>query len=150
MICNMRYLKILSLVVLSLVLMTACKNKDNNRGDNDGVVGEWVLVSWNEETPEFSVYISFAADGSFAIYQQVWSLDYELFTGTFTISGDSLKGTYADGTKWASEYKFAKSDNTLTLVDSADVTGVYEKCTIPEEIIAEATTTRSEEVVPFL
>ena len=118
----------MSLVVLSLVLMTACKNKDNNRGDNDGVVGEWVLVSWNEETPEFNVYISFAADGSFAIYQQVWSLDYELFTGTFTISGDSLKGTYADGTKWASEYKFVKSDNTLTLVDSADVTGVYEKC----------------------
>ncbi len=146
----MRYLKILSLVVLSLVLMTACKNKDNNRGDNDAVVGEWVLVSWNEETPEFNVYISFAADGSFAIYQQVWSLDYELFTGTFTISGDTLKGTYADGSKWASEYKFAKSDNTLTLVDSADVTGVYEKCTIPEEIIAEATTTRSAEVVPFL
>ena len=140
----------MSLVVLSLVLMTACKNKDNNRGDNDGVVGEWVLVSWNEETPEFNVYISFAADGSFAIYQQVWSLDYELFTGTFTVSGDSLKGTYADGTKWASEYKFVKSDNTLTLVDSAEVTSVYEKCTIPEEIIAEATTTRSEEVVPFL
>ena len=140
----------MSLVVLSLVLMTACKNKDNNRGDNDGVVGEWVLVSWNEETPEFNVYISFAADGSFAIYQQVWSLDYELFTGTFTISGDTLKGTYADGSKWASEYKFAKSDNTLTLVDSTDVTSVYEKCTIPEEIITEATTTRSEEVVPFL
>mgnify|MGYP003300934946 FL=1 len=146
----MRYLKILSLVVLSLVLMTACKNKDNNKGDRDAVEGEWALVSWNEETPEFSVYISFAADGSFAIYQQVWSLDYELFTGTFTVSGDTLKGTYADGTKWASEYKFVKSDNTLTLVDSADVTGVYEKCTIPEEIIAEATTTRSEEVVPFL
>ena len=140
----------MSLVVLSLVLMTACKNKDNNRGDNDAVVGEWVLVSWNEETPEFNVYISFAADGSFAIYQQVWSLDYELFAGTYTTSGDTLKGTYADGSKWASEYKFAKSDNTLTLVDSADVTSVYEKCTIPEEIIAEATTTRSEEVVPFL
>ena len=146
----MRYLKILSLVVLSLVLMTACKNKDNNRGDNDAVVGEWVLVSWNEETPEFNVYISFAADGSFAIYQQVWSLDYELFAGTYTTSGDTLKGTYADGSKWASEYKFAKSNNTLTLVDSTDVTGVYEKCTIPEEIIAEATTTRSKEVVPFL
>mgnify|MGYP003500962292 FL=1 len=146
----MRYLKILSLVVLSLVLMTACKNKNNNRGDKDAILGEWALVSWNEETPEFSVYISFAADGSFAIYQQVWSLDYELFTGTFTISGDSLKGTYADGTKWASEYKFVKSDNTLTLIDSVDVTSVYEKCTIPEEIIAEATTTRSQEVVPFL
>ena len=77
-------------------------------------------------------------------------MDYELYTGTFTISGDTLNGTYADGTKWASEYKFAKSDKTLTLVDSTDVTGVYEKCTIPEEIIAEATTTRSAEVVPFL
>ena len=146
----MKYLKILSLVALSLVLMTACKNKDNNKGDKDAVVGEWSLMSWNEEAPEFHVYISFAADGSFAIYQQVWSLDYELFTGTYTIKGDTLKGTYADGSKWASGYKFAKTDNTLTLVDSVDVTSVYEKCAIPEEIITEVNTTRSEEVIPFL
>lgn len=147
----MRFLKILSLVALSLVLMTACKNK-NNKGDKDAVVGEWHLISWNEETPEFDVYISFAEDGSFAIYQQVWSLDYELFDGTYSIDGDTLKGSYSDGSKWATDYKFAKSNKTLTLITTGgvEIKSVYESCTIPEEIISEATTTRSSEVVPFL
>lgn len=147
----MRFLKILSLVALSLVLMTACKNK-NNKGDKDAVVGEWHLISWNEETPEFDVYISFAEDGSFAIYQQVWSLDYELFDGTYSIDGDTLKGSYSDGSKWATDYKFAKSNKTLTLITTGgvEIKSVYGSCTIPEEIISEATTTRSSEVVPFL
>lgn len=145
----MRYLKILSLVLLSLVVMTSC-NKNNNKSDKDALVGEWHLISWNEETPEFDVYVSFAEDGTFEIYQQVWSFDYELFTGTYSVDGDTLKGSYADGSKWAMDYKFAKTDKTLTLKDSTDVTSVYESCVIPEEIISEATTTRSSEVVPFL
>ena len=144
----MKYLKILSLVVLSLVILTGC-NKNKNKGGNP-IVGEWHLVSWNEEAPEFDVYISFAQDGSFEIYQQVWSFDYELFTGNYAIDGDTLKGTYADGSKWASSYKFAKSGKTLTLEDGVNVKSVYESCTIPEEIITEATTTRSSDVVPFL
>ena len=146
----MRFLKILSLVLLSLVVFTAC-NKNKNKGGN-AVVGEWHLITWNEEAPEFDVYISFAEDGSFAIYQQVWSLDYELFDGTYSIDGDTLKGSYADGSKWSTDYKFAKSDKTLTLITkgSVEIKSVYESCTIPEEIISEATTTRSSEVVPFL
>lgn len=143
----MRYLKFLSLVALSLVLLTGCKK---GKKDSNPVVGEWHLVSWNEEAPTFDVYVSFASDGSFEIYQQVWSFDYELFTGTYTVDGDTLKGSYADGSKWATDYKFAKSDKTLTLKDSSNVNSVYEKCTIPEEIVNEATTTRSSEVVPFL
>ena len=150
MIRDMRYLKILSLVLLSLVVFTAC-NKNKNKGGN-AVVGEWHLITWNEEAPEFDVYISFAEDGSFAIYQQVWSLDYELFDGTYSIDGDTLKGSYADGSKWSTDYKFAKSNKTLTLITkgSVEIKSVYESCTIPEEIISEATTTRSSEVVPFL
>ena len=66
------------------------------------------------------------------------------------IDGDTLKGTYADGSKWASSYKFVKSGKTLTLEDGVNVKCVYESCTIPEEIITEATTTRSSDVVPFL
>lgn len=145
----MKTLKILSLVLLSLVVLTGCKNKDKNNGANP-IVGEWELITWNEETPEFNVYISFNNDGSFAIYQQVWSFDYELFAGKYSVKGDSVSGTYTDGSAWASDYKFAKTDKTLTLIDKSGTKSVYEKCTIPEEIITEATTTRSAEVTPFL
>lgn len=149
MIRDMKYMKLLSLVLISLLVFTGCKDGGKKK---DSVVGEWELITWNEETPEFGIYISFAADGSFAIYQQVWSLEYELFTGNYSVSGDTVKGTYEDGSSWASEYKFARSKDTLTLInnDKVEIKSVYKSCTIPEDVISEATTTRSAEVVPFL
>lgn len=151
MIRDMKSLKILSLVALLAALLVGCE-KEPVAGDNSPIVGEWELVEWNKETPEFNVYISFDKDGSFEIYQQVWSFDYELFTGSYTVSGDILTGTYADGKKWASGYKFSVADGVLTLYSQEDqvVESRYQTCTIPEEIKAEATTTRSSEVVPFL
>ena len=147
----MKTLKILSLMLLLVVATTACNNK---KGGNkaEGPVGEWHLISWNEEAPEFDVYISFGADKSFTIYQQVWSLDFECFEGSYSIDGDVISGKYADGSKWACDYNFAVAEKNLTLKskESQPVTSVYEKCTIPAEIISEATSTRSSEVVPFL
>ena len=133
-----------------LLALVGCEPKDNNGGKS--IVGEWKLVEWNNAAPEFNVYIEFYGDKTFEMYQQVWSFDYELFTGNYVINGDIVTGTYIDGTNWACGYKFAKEGNTLTMYSQEDqsVTSVYEKCTIPEEIKAEATATRSLEVVPFL
>lgn len=149
MIRDMKYIKLLSLVLISLLVFTGCKDGGKKK---DSVVGEWELITWNEETPEFDIYISFAADGTFAIYQQVWSLEFELFAGNYSVSGDTVKGSYEDGSSWASEYKFARSKDTLTLInkDKVEIKSVYKSCTIPEDVISEATTTRSAEVVPFL
>lgn len=151
----MKSLKILSLVA-AVLFAVACGEKENNPngpGAKDGVLtGEWVLTSWNETAPEFNVYIDFNDDNTFQIYQQVWSFDYELFTGTYNISGDIVTGIYADGSNWACGYKFVKDGDTLTMYSQEDtsVTSVYEKCEIPAEIKDEATATRSTEVVPFL
>lgn len=150
----MKSLKILSLVAVVLFAV-ACGEKENNPNGpgNKGVLsGEWVLTLWNDAAPEFNVYIDFNDDNTFEIYQQVWSFDYELYTGTYTITGDIVTGVYADGSDWACGYKFENSGNTLTMYSQEDksVTSVYEKCEIPAEIKAEATTTRSAEVVPFL
>ena len=149
----MKSLKIFSLMMLMLVAITGCeKDKIVGGGDDSAVVGQWVLNSWNEEAPEFNVYISFENDGTFAIYQQVWSLDYECFEGTYQLNGDILTGQYADNSIWASGYKVETTDNTLVLYsqDDQSVKSVYEKCEIPAEIIEEATTTRAAEAVPFL
>lgn len=49
-------------------------------------------------------------------------------------------------------YRVSVVDGQLVMYSQEDIsiTSVYEMCTIPEEIKAEATTTRSAEVVPFL
>lgn len=149
----MKSLKILSMMLLLAATLVGC-DKDNtpSGGVNSKVVGEWMLTEWNGEATEFNVYLDFNSDATFAIYQQVWTLDYELFEGTFKTSGEILTGTYADGTNWASGYKFAVDGDKLTMYSQEDqsVTSVYTKCEIPEEVISEATTTRSWEVVPFL
>jgi hypothetical protein len=155
MIRDMKSLKIFSLAMLLVMTLVGCEkqnNPDGPNGDKGALSGEWVLTSWNEVTPEFNVYIDFNDDNTFEIYQQVWSFDYELFTGTYTITGDIVTGIYTDGSIWASGYKFLKEGDTLTLYSQEDtsVTSVYEKCEIPVAIKEEATSTRSAEVVPFL
>ena len=140
--------------MLVAVVFTGCEKVTNPDGPSvKGVLsGEWVLTSWNETAPEFNVYIDFNDDDTFEIYQQVWSFDYELYTGTYTINGDIVTGVYADGSNWACGYKFVKDGDTLTMYSQEDqsVTSVYAKCEIPAEIKQEASATRAMEIVPFL
>lgn len=146
----MKSFKIFSLAMLMLLALTGCGEKEGGKGVK--VAGEWQLVQWNDATPEFKVYIDFNADGTFEMYQQVWSFDYELYTGKYVVTGDVMTGTYADGSNWACGYKVNVVDGQLTMYSQEDqsVTSLYEKCTIPEEIKVEASTTRAMEVVPFL
>ena len=146
----MKSFKIFSLAMLMLLALTGCGEKEGGKGVK--VAGEWQLVQWNDATPEFKVYIDFNADGTFEMYQQVWSFDYELYTGKYVVTGDVMTGTYADGSNWACGYKVNVVDGQLTMYSQEDqsVTSLYEKCTIPEEIKAEASATRAMEVVPFL
>ena len=146
----MKSFKIFSLAMLMLLALTGCGEKESGKGVK--VAGEWQLVQWNDATPEFKVYIDFNADGTFEMYQQVWSFDYELYTGKYVVTGDVMTGTYADGSNWACGYKVNVVDGQLTMYSQEDqsVTSLYEKCTIPEEIKTEASTTRAMEVVPFL
>lgn len=139
--------------VVSLALVGCNNNSDDPHkgGDVSAIDGQWHLVEWNGEAPEFEVYVDFLK-GEFDIYQQVWSLDYQLFEGTYKVSGDIITGTYADGTNWASGYKFQVVGDILKMnsQENQSITSIYEKCEIPAEIITEATATRASEVIPFL
>ena len=149
----MKSLKIFSLALLLVMAAVGCKPEGSgSTGKKGALVGEWKLAMWNEAEPEFNVYIDFNEDGSFEMYQQVWSFDYELFTGNYVNNCDIVTGNYADGSNWACGYKFVKEGNQLTMHSQEDqsVTSVYEECEIPAEIKAEATDTRAMEVVPFL
>lgn len=140
--------------------MVGCSEKtgggsdDPAAGNFDAIEKEWKLVSVNGEANEFSVYISFD-QGTFALYQQVYTLDYKFYDGEYEVEGGKLTGEYFEGGAWKCAYTGGVSEDGKTLTLKSDdknaITCVYEACTIPEEVMEEAlSTTRSVDVVPFL
>ena len=153
----MKIFKMLSLVA-AVLFAVACGEKVNNPdgpsvGGFENIENEWKLVSVDGVANDFSVYIKFEG-GIFALYQQVYTWDYQFFEGEYSIDGGVLSGTYFDGGEWKTSYTGGVSDDgkflTLKSKETTPVTYVYEACTIPQDIMEEATTTRSAEVVPFL
>ena len=155
----MKSLKIWSLVALIALAMTACGKTPGPGGEPqvggfDKIEQEWKLVSVNGTNADFSVYMSFSS-GMFAIYQQVYTIDYKFFEGEYEVSGNTLSGSYFDGGDWKCDYTGGITDDgktmTLKSTDEHPMTFVYEACTIPQDIKDEALGTRAEEaVVPFL
>lgn len=147
----MKNLKIWSLIALFAMALVGCSGDDDTNGTD--IYGKWQLTSVSGCTPEFNVYVEFTNDGTFNLYQQVWTLTYEHYTGNFTINGNVVSGTYSDGSAWIGSYNFSTTNSKLKLINTAnsDEVNVYTACKIPREVIDEATTaTRSEDVVPFL
>lgn len=163
----MKNLKIWSLIAMFALLFTACDDTTNSEQDGptpgpkpseglEALVNEWAIISWCGDAPVFNVYIDFNEDGTFEMYQQVYSLDYELYTGKYNVAGDVVTGTYSDGSQWKCGYRASiatkDGDYELTLMSQEDVslTSVYSNTAIPEDIKAEATATRSSQAEPFL
>ena len=152
----MKIFKMLSLVA-AVLFAVACGNSKGpdapTVGGFENIENEWKLVSVDGVANDFSVYIKFES-GIFALYQQVYTWDSQFFEGEYSIDGGVLSGTYFDGGEWKTSYTGGVSDDgkflTLKSNDTTPVTFIYEACTIPEEVMNEATATRSAEVVPFL
>ena len=144
-----------------LMTLVGCKDPDdggnqgggNITGSLEGIEKEWELVSVNGTPNEFSVYISFDL-GMFSMYQQVYSLDFKLYEGEYSISGNKITGSYFEGGDWKCAYVGSVSEdgNTLTLKSDEEnaIVCVYKACTIPQQVKDEAFGTRAVDVVPFL
>lgn len=151
-------------------------NKPNNNGNGNGngsgieisgnldaIDNEWKLVSVNGVANDFHVYISFT-EGAFAMYQQIYSLDFKYYEGNYTASGQNLSGEYLfvdESGKdvyepWKCSYTggISEDGNTMTLVSNEEhpIVSVYEACTIPEDVRNEAhgRESRAVGVEPFL
>ena len=153
----MKIFKMLA-VAAAMFCAVACGEKEGPSntptvGSFDAIENEWKLVSVDGVANDFSVYISFT-DGLFFLYQQVYSWDYVLYEGEYTIEGGVLNGTYFDGGEWKTAYTGGVSEDgkylTLKSKEATPVTYIYEACTIPEDIVNEVSRTRATEVVPFL
>ena len=122
--------RILYIAILALVALTGCKKEETLA---QKLSGEW---RGSDLTVEAGIYISFAGDGTFELYQKLETEDFEFKKGTWSVAGDIISGVYDDGENWAAAYKITLEKDVLTLTaqnESAEV-NTYTRCEIPAYI----------------
>ena len=154
----MKIFKMLAMAA-AVILAVACGEKPGKPdgpaaiGGFENIENEWKLVSVDGVANDFIVYISFT-DGLFFLYQQIYSWDFVLYEGEYTVEGGVLNGTYLDGGAWKTPYTGGVSEDgkflTLKSKEATPVTYVYEACSIPEEVMDEVTRAAAAEVTPLL
>lgn len=115
-----RFLTLLACVAL----FSACHGNDPEPTVPQlDVTGIWELSSVSTKASvgsvTVSVYIDFAADNSFTLYQKIGEGRYTKFTGSYNLDKDAaqLSGSYAGGSAWG-PYSASREGNTLTLASA--------------------------------
>lgn len=134
-------LKYMAIAAMTLTAVLSCKKNGPEFPEGSGpVAGQWHMIQWSSiSSDRADVYVSFGEDGTFDLYQRVYTPYYEHYEGTYTQDGGQVTGTYSDGTPWSSSYTASFSNDrtemTLTPDDgSGDV--VYEAADIPEDVLS--------------
>lgn len=133
-------------IALLCVLFAGCK-KEHAKDETLNITGSWHLtdllqtdtrsVTIGQET--IDVYIDFATDNTFRLYQMVGAGNYRRYSGTWTLADNKLSGIYDDKTPWGSEYNIElNSASTELTLTSAGEQYVYTKTEIPDEVLSSA------------
>ena len=125
-------------VLLALFALAGCKEKEKKVLD---ITGDWQLktvtvkATYGHETVD--VYLRFAADQSFELYQMLGTGRYRVYTGKWTLTENVLTGSYSDGKKWGASYEVEVDGDTMTLtsVSEKPETDTYRRTTIPQDVI---------------
>ena len=121
----------------ALMLMVSCGG--DKGGQQTGLTLEQKLCTeWHSTTLSLDadIYISFAENNTFELYQQIVEGAYRLYRGTWNLEEDILTGKYNDGEDWAAAYQISIEGETLTMTsknDAAEVS-VYKKAEIPATV----------------
>ena len=115
------------------------------------IVAEWHLVSVSGMSSAPEVYVNFAQDLSFELYQKIGEGRYRKYLGTYTVTESLVSGVYSDGEKWGSDYQasFEGENLVLTAQNGSEEVCTYEKKALSETDKADAVlVTRSVEYGP--
>jgi len=122
---------------------SSCK-KDKKKSAVD-VTGQWELFDLTTKSitvdgTEISVYVEFAKDNTFTLYQMLGQGRYRRYTGTWTLSNGVLSGKYSDKKAWGASYNVSKEDGFLILedVEKGTETTTYKSTTIPSSVTSNA------------
>ena len=111
--------KIIYLIALAVLVLTGCNKEPQSNDSTSFICGEWRSMT-QEEADVAAIYISFAADGTFELYQNLKGTGYEVFRGKWSLDGNILSGEYNDGEAWAYTYTALGHDKFLTLTTIGD------------------------------
>ena len=146
----MKTIKIFAFIAIAALAMTACNKDKGGKTPSKAtvsIVGEWRSTTFEGAEAPFDIYVDFNEDGSYEMYQRIYTLSYERYDGTYAVSGNIVSGSYSDGQSWKCGYKaeLSADGNTLTMrsQENVSVTTVYTKTTIPTEVKDEAAATRA-------
>ena len=133
--------------ISALMLMVSCGEKGGKQPEL--TFEQKLCTEWHSTTLSLDadIYLSFAEDNTFELYQKIVEGAYRLYRGTWNLEEDILTGRYNDGEDWAAAYQVSIDGNTLTMTsknDAAEVS-VYKKEAIPDTVKE-----RSETVVKSL
>lgn len=123
-------------VAMLLVVTTGCK-KSNPTPEVDNatkLVGEWHC---SPEAMDVDIYVEFCDDCSFILYQKVGEGRHRCYRGLWSVEKSTLKGVYADGSEWGSDYDvvFTGDDAmTLTATNGSKEVMYYTREIIPEDV----------------
>lgn len=122
-------------VIAAILFAVSCQEKTDKVVEQ--ITGEWHYSSIESGVNE-DVYVSFATDGSFVLYQKIGDGAYWYSEGTFTLDAETmvLTGVYTDRYPWKYSYKVTVSDKTLTLsaMELEGYSTTYTRETIPAQV----------------
>ena len=137
--------------IFALFLVTSCQEK---AGRAFPFAGEWHYTATENGVAE-DVWVSFLADGTFEMFQQIGEGPYWYSYGEFTYNAEEevLSGIYSDRYRWKYDYSVSVSGKTLVMtalgVENYSVT--YTKESIPSEVREKSLPlTKSESVERYL
>ena len=138
--------------VAALILTASCQKEAGRLMDD--IVGDW-HYSVEESGVKEDIWISFAADGTFGMYQKIGEGPYWFSEGEYSLDAETkvLSGVYSDRYPWKYSYKVSISDRTLvmTAVELETYVVTYEKAEIPVEVRQKSLPlTKSESVERYL
>lgn len=128
--------KIISALLCSIALLSACKKEDNTLASQ--LTGSWELSSLDGSAVRegMSVWLDFYPDGTFCIYQRADSdSQYRKLSGSWSVTGTTFKGTYDDGSALASDYEISIDGEHLkmTSIPTGEETR-YKRASLPESV----------------
>lgn len=117
-------------------MLTSCK-KEMTLAEK--IVGDWHCQATSVDA---EIYVTFTAEGTFALYQKIGEGAFRLYNGTYTLAGTVLSGKYNDGSAWGASYEVTSSDSDTLTLTAEGVVETYGRVTggIPEEVLASCVT----------
>lgn len=133
-------LKNIVLAFAVLAAVVSCGKKGEKSLD---ITGEWNLTRVETKATTIGdqsvdVYVSFASDNTFEIYQMLGTGRYRKFSGTWTLTEKTLDGKYSDGTLWGSTYEVEIAEDVMTLSSASGEVSTYIKSSIPDSVKSNA------------